>query len=79
MAAAGRKVGEGGGGSACRLSVGKSEGKRPFGRHRHRRKDNISVVIKKNRVMDFALDKSDLRLGTSGGAGSFGQGNDTWG
>jgi len=47
MAAAGRKLGGGERKSACRLSVGKSEGKRPFGRHRHRRNDNISVVIKK--------------------------------
>jgi hypothetical protein len=30
-----------------RLSVGKSEGKRPLGRHKHRWKDNISMVIKK--------------------------------
>jgi hypothetical protein len=25
----------------CRVLVGKSEGKRPFGRHRHRWEDNI--------------------------------------
>ena len=57
----------------------KSEGKRQFGRHRHRRKENISVVIKKNRMKDFAFDKHDFRLGTRGGASSLGQGNETWG
>jgi hypothetical protein len=29
--------------NACKILVGKPEGKRPFGRHRHRWKDNIGI------------------------------------
>jgi hypothetical protein len=31
--------------NACRILLRKSEGKRPLDRHRHRWKENISVVI----------------------------------
>jgi len=47
MAAAGRKLGGGERKSAGRLSGGESEGKRPFGRHRRGRGDNMSGVINK--------------------------------
>jgi hypothetical protein len=33
----------GGGRGVCRVFVGKPEGKRPLGRHRHRREDNIKM------------------------------------
>jgi len=32
--------------NACRVLVGKSEGKRTLGKHRRRRKDNIAMDIK---------------------------------
>jgi hypothetical protein len=59
--------------------VGKSKGKRPLGRNKHRWKGNISMVIKKNMMTDFALDKHDFRLGTSGRVDTCGKGNETWG
>jgi hypothetical protein len=32
-------------GNACRILVGKPEGRRLLGRHRHRRKDNIKMDL----------------------------------
>jgi hypothetical protein len=33
---------------ACRILVGRSEGKRPLGRHRHRWEDNIRMNLREN-------------------------------
>jgi hypothetical protein len=44
--------------------VGKPEGKRPLGRHRHRRDDNIKMDIQDVEVQSGS---SWLRIGTGGG------------
>jgi hypothetical protein len=54
-------------GDACRLFVGKPEGKRPLVRLRHRRKDNIKMGLQEvgcGRGMDGLIW---LRIGACGG------------
>jgi hypothetical protein len=51
--------------NACRILVGKSEGKRPLGRPRRRWVDNIKMDLR-----EIGLDGMDwiwIRIGTSGG------------
>jgi len=52
-----------------RVLVGKTEGRRPFGRPRHRWKDNIKMDIKEVRWVTWAR-LIWLRIGT-GGEGGF--------
>jgi hypothetical protein len=42
--------------NACRILVGKPEGKRPLGRPRRRWVGNIKIVLKRNRVWLYGLD-----------------------
>jgi hypothetical protein len=42
--------------NACNISVGKSEGKRPLGRPRFRREDNIKLDLGEKRVGRCGLD-----------------------
>jgi hypothetical protein len=41
-----------------RVLVGKSEGKRPLGRPRYRRKDNIKIDLQKVNVGGYGLDRA---------------------
>jgi hypothetical protein len=52
---------------ACRVLVGKPEGKRPVGRHRRRWEDNIEADVQEVRWggknwIDLALDKTSVGL-----------------
>jgi hypothetical protein len=49
-----------------RLLVGKPEGKRPLGRHRHRWEDNIRWIFREWDV-GVLTASSCLRIGTVGG------------
>jgi hypothetical protein len=51
--------------SACEILVGKPEGKRPLGRPRRRRVDNIKTDLREDGMVWTGLIW--LRLGTSGG------------
>jgi hypothetical protein len=51
--------------NACRILVGKPDGKRPMGRPRRRWEDNIKIDLRKNGMMWILLIW--LRIGTSGG------------
>jgi hypothetical protein len=51
--------------NACRILVGKPEGKRPLERPRCRWVDNITVGVRKDGVVWIGLVW--LRIGTSGG------------
>jgi hypothetical protein len=42
--------------------VGKPEGKRPLGRPRHRRKDNVRMDVRENWVRRYGLDASGSGL-----------------
>ena len=57
------RVGEGRG--VHRVLVGKPEGKRPLGRPRHRRKDNIKMDLQE--VGGGCVDWSWLTIGRGGG------------
>jgi hypothetical protein len=48
-------------GNAYNILVGKPDGKRPLGRHRHRWEDNIKSILGK--------EGRKLRIGTSGSVG----------
>jgi hypothetical protein len=43
-------------GNAYRILVGKPEGKRPLGRRRRRRVDNIKMDLKRDRMVRYGLD-----------------------
>jgi hypothetical protein len=45
-------------GSAYRILVGKPEGKRPLGRPRCRREDNIKVDLRGNKMTRYGVDAS---------------------
>jgi hypothetical protein len=49
--------------NACRILVGKSEGKKPLGRPRNRWEDNIKIPRRKSVLEGFIW----LRIGTGGG------------
>jgi hypothetical protein len=51
--------------NACRILVGKPEGKRPLGRPRRRKVDNIKVDLRE--IGWNGMDWIWLRIGTSGG------------
>jgi hypothetical protein len=50
-----------------RVLVGKPEGKRPFGRNRRRREDNIKMDIQRNWDVVSWSGSDWLRIGTGGG------------
>jgi hypothetical protein len=52
--------------NAYRVLVGKKEGKKPLGRHRHRWEDNIKIDFREMKCMVWT-GLSWLRIGTSGG------------
>jgi hypothetical protein len=52
---------------AHRVLVGKPEGKRPFGRPRHRWKDNIKIDLQEVGREVVGTGLSWLRIGTGGG------------
>jgi hypothetical protein len=51
--------------NACRILMGKPEGKKPLGRRRHRWVDNIKIDFRQDRMVWTGLIW--LRIGTSGG------------
>jgi hypothetical protein len=53
--------------SAYRVLVGKPEGKRPLGRFRHRREDNINIWILRRYDEVVWTGLFWIRIGTSGG------------
>jgi len=64
------RVGDGRG--ACRVLMGKPEGKSPLGRARHRWKDNIEVYVKEiGWVGGGAWDRSDQVTGAGECSGQF--------
>jgi hypothetical protein len=44
--------------NAYRILVGKPDGKRPLGRPRRRREDNIKMDLKRDRMEWYGLDRS---------------------
>jgi hypothetical protein len=42
--------------TACRILLGKPEGKRPLGRPRHKWVDNIKMNLKRDRMAGYGLD-----------------------
>jgi hypothetical protein len=50
--------------NACNILIGKPEGKRPLGRHRHRQKHNIKMDFQE---IGHGIDSSCLRVETGGG------------
>ena len=60
---AGHVAGMGESRGVCRVLVGKSEGKRPLGRHRHRWKDNIKMDLHEVGCWGHGLDRSHSGYG----------------
>jgi hypothetical protein len=52
--------------NACRLLVGEPEGKRPLGRPRHRREDNITIDLTEIGWGVVCTGQIWLRIGTCG-------------
>jgi hypothetical protein len=46
------------GGEVYRILMGEPEGKRPLGRPRRRRVDNIKMDVKRDRMWWYGLDRS---------------------